>query len=435
MAGKHNNWVTVAPGAQLRGDAAASYLRMRADGMPGGGTAVYRRTFDKQAELRKRYERGTGPIAARPSWNAPHIQGIAMDNNTTSGGRYNPSGTHAWMTKGGSGASRPKAGEKIRSKEYGWSRTVPSERWHFGYDPAKDKHAAADLKKRLTALGYTGKTALKDFQKANGLDADGVAGPATWTKLLTNPKGKLKPPAAVKPVPVPVTEREFRFGQINFESDRFGGADDSTSAQGKWVDATMNVSFFTFQEMAEDARNAARKAMGEEWWTYPVNYLGVMGNGTWKPLKKKAITFDSKGIHGALRATVRDVKTGREIDIISVHVRPKAGFPDSWSDDQVISGKLSDVRKALTLMREGVPTIFAGDMNTSKAAAVIEGSGKNLKLVHPLVDTVPGKPGDQKIDMVSATPDFITRDWKLVPSPVSDHEAILWNGTLPKSSN
>lgn len=435
MAGKHDNWVTVAPGAQLRGDAAASYLRMRADGMPGNGTAVFRRTFEKQAELRKRYEKGIGPIAARPSWNAPHIQGIALDNNTTVNGKYDPSGTHSWMTKGGSGALRPKVGEKIQSRDYGWTRTVPSERWHFGYDPAKDKHAAADLKKRLNDLGYTGVGALKDFQRNNGLTVDGKAGPATWTKLLTNPTRKPgtkpTPPPAPKPPP---TERRFRFGQINFEGRRFGGADDRTAAQGNWVEDVMKVSFFAFQEVDEDARNAMRKAMGKAWWTYPEGYLGVMGNAAWKPLKRASVTFDNKGIHGALRATVKEVATGRIIDVISVHIRPNDAFPADWSDEKKIDGKLGDVRKALTLVRDGVETIFAGDMNTAKAVAVVEGCGKKLKLVHTLVDTGDAV-GDQKIDHIYATPGFLTRAWKVVPSSVSDHRALLWQGTLPKSSN
>lgn len=168
-------------GQSLRGDAAASYLRMLVDGLPSGGVQVFSRTYAQQAELRRRYELGLGPLAARPNANAPHIKGVAMDLQTTSGGKYRPSAAHEWLTKGGVGSSAPKSGEHLRAHKYGWRRTVPSERWHFGYDPAKDQRAKADLKTRLRWLGYK---SLKAFQKSVRLTADGKAGPLTWTALL-----------------------------------------------------------------------------------------------------------------------------------------------------------------------------------------------------------------------------------------------------------
>ena len=180
---------TLPGGGRLRGDAAASYLRMRAAGMPAGGIDVYSRTMAQQAELRRRYEAGIGPLAAKPSPTAPHIKGVAIDLQTTRSGKYTPSDAHRWLTAGGDGSSKPKAGEKLRCHPYGWRRTVPSERWHFAYDPAKDAKAAADLATRIKALGHRD---VRAFQRAAGLTVDGKAGPQTWTALLL---AKPAPPA------------------------------------------------------------------------------------------------------------------------------------------------------------------------------------------------------------------------------------------------
>lgn len=168
-------------GGTLRGDAAASYLRMRAAGMPAGGIDAWSRTYAQQAELRRRYEAGIGPLAAKPNANAPHIKGVAIDSHTTTGGKYAPSAAHVWLTHGGDGSRPPKAGEKLREHAYGWRRTVVSERWHHAYDPARDTKAAADLAARLKSLGFKD---VKTFQRSKGLAADGKAGPQTWTALL-----------------------------------------------------------------------------------------------------------------------------------------------------------------------------------------------------------------------------------------------------------
>ena len=41
----------------------------------------------------------------------------------------------------------------------------------------------AEIKKNLATLGYTGNNAIADFQRDNGLVADGVAGKRTIKKI------------------------------------------------------------------------------------------------------------------------------------------------------------------------------------------------------------------------------------------------------------
>lgn len=210
-----------AAGHWLRADAAASYLRMLADGMPAGGIDVFGRTLAQQAALYAQ-AKARGVVTAPPTPNAPHVRGVAFDSHTTTNGRYAPSPAHVWLTEGGNGAKRT-AGETLRAHEYGWFRTVPSERWHFAYDPARDQHmpgkatcpdtirrgmkgeSVRRLQSALRAAGYRGdvlnrapvgvdgvfgsgtERAVKRWQKAHRLTADGVVGAKTWASLgITN---------------------------------------------------------------------------------------------------------------------------------------------------------------------------------------------------------------------------------------------------------
>ena len=129
----------------LRTDAAASYDRMRAAGMPAGGVASAGRTWDEQAALRAAYERGEGNLAARPGTSL-HESGIALDVT-----RGTPA--QLWMTAGGD-PWQANASESIQANRFGWFRTVPSEAWHFSYDPAQDRSipAAAALSATSPAL-------------------------------------------------------------------------------------------------------------------------------------------------------------------------------------------------------------------------------------------------------------------------------------------
>lgn len=181
-----------AAGRWLRDDAAASYRRMIADGMPPGGIASAGRTYAEQARLYELYKQGKGNLAAKPGTSL-HETGLALDIT-----RRTPA--QLWATQGGDPMTR-KAGESIRANTYGWVRTVPGEAWHFSYDPKRDRKrpqptlrlgSTGELVKKVqrvvgvTPTGFYGpgtRAAVKRWQAARKLAADGIAGPATLAAM------------------------------------------------------------------------------------------------------------------------------------------------------------------------------------------------------------------------------------------------------------
>ena len=478
-------------GGTLRGDAAASYLRMRAAGMPAGGIDAWSRTYAQQAELRRRYEAGIGPLAAKPNANAPHIKGVAIDSHTTTGGKYAPSAAHVWLTHGGDGSRPPKAGEKLREHAYGWRRTAPSERWHHAYDPAKDTKAKADLSARLKAAGYKDTRA---FQRARGLVVDGVAGPVTWAELLrvgdrTPPPARTvlrrgdrgvdvaalakelarhgystgspadvfgpKMEAAVKdfqkragltvdgvagprttvalatvtPPPSPEEQGMFRFGQANLRAARFGGLPDASNARADFLRAKLHCSLYALSEVSKAARTAIDKRLGAaRWQLHPEGYVcNLWDSVKWTHAGKRAVSFGT-GVHGAVCTVLTHRPTGRRLDVISLHVRPSDSFGQGASDATVAAGKAGDVERALRLLAKDVPTIIAGDFNGA-ATDILTAAG--LRRATPIVDTYDGKDGRQALDQVWITTGLEVRGHTLVPSgTVSDHSAWVVNLTI-----
>ena len=497
-------------GGTLRGDAAASYLRMRAAGMPAGGIDAWSRTYAQQAELRRRYEAGIGPLAAKPNANAPHIKGVAIDSHTTTGGKYAPSAAHVWLTHGGDGSRPPKAGEKLREHAYGWRRTVVSERWHHAYDPARDTKAAADLAARLKALGHAD---VKAFQRAAGLAADGKAGPQTWTALLlakpapppdkpstptgghklgdrvlkrgdTGPDvaelsalltragyavgtpadsfgpmveqavkavqrsakltvdGKVGPktiaalraipdPPRVEPAPIPVppVSAAFRFGLANLQAARFGGLSDTSARRGEYLRDKMACSLYVLTEVPEKSRDTIRKILGAAWKVYPAGYSTVMWDSAkWIHRDRMAVDFGT-GIHGAVRAELRNAATGLPLDVIGVHVRPAASFGGDQA--KADKGKQADIAKMLSLYRKGVSAIIAGDFNTPDTQALARAG---LVRATPAVDTY-DPAGTQVLDQVWVSPDLIVRGTTLLdPGTLTDHKVWVAQLTLGGST-
>lgn len=460
-----------AQGHTLRSDAAASYKRLLLAGMPSGGIQVFQRTMAQQQALYDAYKAGRGPIAARPSPTAPHIKQVAMDFKTTgSNGAYSPSSAFAWAMKGTLGSKSPRQigkGEYARINDFGWIRSVPSERWHLQYYPELDK--AANLKRgvyakhatpivqtilALKADGFFGpdtEKAVKQFQKSRGLSADGVIGTKTWQELAKYKKEKETPvPPAPEPVPTHPTDpivveppapparkvRDFRLLCLNVEAQRFGGLSDSDPDVAEWI-KDQRVSIILGQEMSETRRNTIRKILGvTNFLTHPVGYVCTMWatKDSWQHVGERRTALRT-GFHGIVRTTLKDEREGAgEMDVISVHLPSKDSFPKSWTPDEVLEGKLNLLRTGVkTVYRPGVPTIIGGDMNTSKAEDLLR-KEFGFERVTPDVDTL-DEVGEQKIDVILKKGDEIEirEVHQLNPGRLTDHKVWLFQGSLVKT--
>lgn len=345
---------TYTPGKSLATMPDASYQRMLAAGMPTGGIDVYRRTMAEQQALYNAYKAGKGPVAAKPSASAPHIRGYAMDAHTTTSGKYDPSAAHRWLTKGGDGSSKPKAGEKLQCHDYGWRRTVPSERWHFGYDVALDKVLWRQVQKALGGLTVDGipgpktLTALKKWQKKQGLTADGIPGPATLAKMAKTP--------APKPVKVPTLGR---FGVMNC------GAWGKTSLPSKTITALkalikkIDASIYALTECPEWLRTILRAAMpgGTKRWLVVVrgSQAILFDSAKWKlvsTVPAPSMTFGPTSYHGGLYATLQQTTTKARLTFGSYHLPPNSVSSESYQKAKL---------KAFAAKITSRPALIGGD--------------------------------------------------------------------------
>ena len=476
-------------GQWLNGNAAASYLRMLAAGCPAGGISGKGagRTYAEQAALYAAYKAGRGNLAARPGTSL-HERGNALDvSRGTSAQLWMVKGGDPYNAKAGEKIRANSYGWVRTVNKQGKS----NEPWHFAYDPAKDTKAKADLSARLKAAGYkdtrafqkarglsvdgvagpvtwaellrvgdrtpppartvlrrgdrgvdvaalakelarhgysTGspadafgpkmEAAVKDFQKRAGLTVDGVAGPRTMVALAT-----------VTPPPSPEERGMFRFGQANLRAARLGGLPDGSNARADFLRQKLHCSLYALSEVSEAARTAIDKRLGAaRWQLHPEGYVcNVWDSVKWTHAGKRAVSFGT-GVHGAVCTVLTHRPTGRRLDVISLHVRPRDSFGQGASDATVAAGKAGDVERALRLLAKDVPTIIAGDFNGS-ATDILTAAG--LRRATPIVDTYDGKDGRQALDQVWITTGLEVRGHTLVPSgTVSDHSAWVVNLTI-----
>lgn len=156
---------TIATGHRLKKNAAASYARMQAVGMPAGGiNSSYRDPAEQVRLFLARYRvqaTGNGPYGDARTWKgvryvrhsakgmvaipgtSEHERGLALDIDTDSP-------AHAWMLRHGAA--------------HGWVRNIPAEPWHFEYRPALDtkptppKPASQEEEQDMMFIARKGKT-------------------------------------------------------------------------------------------------------------------------------------------------------------------------------------------------------------------------------------------------------------------------------------
>lgn len=180
-------------GKWLRSDAAASWERMRAAGMPAGGLVSAGRTKAQQMALWLSYRAGRGNLAAFPGPRAFHMLGVAVDVSRGSAAQV-------WLCHGGDPWKITSTGS-ILANEYGWFRTVAGEPWHFQYFPERDRHRGAqptpakqDLSSASLLLGiandesYSGDNSEKAWRARGRLKAAQKRN--VWVVTETTPKGR-----------------------------------------------------------------------------------------------------------------------------------------------------------------------------------------------------------------------------------------------------
>lgn len=252
--------------------------------------------------------------------------------------------------------------------------------------------------------------------------------PKPTPEVPTVPTPPAEPTPEV-PVPVPPVSAAFRFGLANLQAQRFGGLADTSARRGKYLRDKMACSLYVLTEVPEKSRDAIRKILGAAWKVYPAGYSTVMWDSAkWIHRDRMAVDFGT-GIHGAVRAELRNAATGLPLDVIGVHVRPAASFGGDQA--KADKGKQADIAKMLSLYRKGVSTIIAGDFNTPDTQALARAG---LVRATPAVDTL-DKAGVQPLDQVWVTPDLIVRGTTLLdPGSLTDHKVWVLNLTLPAST-
>ena len=261
-----------------------------------------------------------------------------------------------WLSKGGDGSSKPKPGEKLRAHEYGWFRTVPSERWHYAYNPARDTLRKADLKARLNALGFA---TVKEFQAARGLPTDGSDGPLTWTALLKHPI----------PVAATASATKVRVATLNCLDPDLSQGDPATSQpltedRRKALAAVVRgaaADFYCLTECPEATRDVLRASMpggAERWLVWTRGAQGIMFDSKRWAFAAADVDRLDWGYHGAVIATFTGRSSRKRVTIGAFHLPP---------DDAVTPAEGKSFRAGLlaAMRRRPGTRIIGGDLQAA----------------------------------------------------------------------
>lgn len=338
-------------GHWLRSDAAASYLRMVAAAGTGEGLVVGGRTYAEQKALYKAWKAGRGNLAARPGTSL-HESGLAIDVT-----RKSP--LQLWMVYGSDPMKVTSTGT-TRAAEYGWSRTVPSEAWHFSYDPKRDKRINDDYvpKHAEPAKPPKPKTAQVTVMVANCQSYDGDKSEAAWR------------------------------------------------ARAQLM-AKSSPDVILVQETTDPGRNVMCLELGKGWRYYSNGKsVGLLVGPRVKTAGiKRTVSFKTAFGHGAVKLPLRVDGVG--FDATSQHTRPGSVASNAQKDADILKGaKLTGTW----------PGIFGGDFARNLPAL------KGWQRVTPVTDSM-DKAGTQTPDAIFTRGKLSVVGAKVVdPGKLSDHK-------------
>lgn len=361
----------------LRSDAAASFARMVAAAGTSSGLVAAGRTRAEQQVLYDLYLTGKGNLAAKPGTSL-HESGLAIDVT-----RRSP--LQLWMVHGSDPMKVTKTGT-TRAAAYGWYRTVPSEAWHFSYDPARDTHRN---------------------DKAPGS----------------------------KPVPVPTLARVATFNC---------GAWGKTTLSGKQIDALygvltkLNASIYSLTECPEWLRNHLRglckcpttvKAGGHRrldagrWRVRARGSQAILRDSKkWASGPWQADEFGPTSYHGWLIETLTQTTTGARLAVGCYHLPPNTVASQDYQK--------SKLRGFLAELPSGSPRLVGGD----GVDETVWASGWDDARTAAKDSENRGAPTYQKRAITDRihTKGITVRRYTVVPAGgASDHDAVLAQITIP----
>lgn len=360
-------------GKWLRSDAAASYARMVAAAGTTDGLVSAGRTRAEQQVLYDLYRAGKGNLAAKPGTSL-HESGLAIDVT-----RRSP--LQLWMVHGSDPMKVTKAGT-TRAAEYGWLRTVPSEAWHFSYDPARDRHRND------------------------------------------------KPTVTTKPLPVPTLARVGTLncgGWAQQKSAWTSTARRALIAAVKKVDA----SILSLTECPQYMRDTIRAALpgGAARWRVVIRGQGyhqaiLFDSSKWKLLDSTGDKFGPTAYHGWVIGRFQQATTRAPLTVAAYHLPPNSVSSDTYqrtairillskmpaSGARIVAGDGTDESSWVTGWDDARTTAKA---STDRATATYKGVIRDR--IHSLGLTV--------------------RRYTVIPTGAgSDHNAVLAQITIPANT-
>ncbi|MFA5387319.1 MAG: N-acetylmuramoyl-L-alanine amidase [Candidatus Paceibacterota bacterium] len=190
---------------------------------------------------------------------------------------------------------------------------------------------------------------------------------AAWTDAPTPPP----PPPTPDPEPVPSTDHEVVIATYNAQEKRFGGGPYNKDAAV--LRDVIKPTVVLGQEVQEIARDQILK-YNEFDKVYPVNDVAVFfpsSEFTWGP--SIPLTFDDKGVQGAVAVELTSKKNGGKFVVCSVHVRPNDAIRGTAA--QKLKGKTNDVHAVIDLLAKYPNVVVGGDWSTEKARNIILSAG------------------------------------------------------------